>query len=181
MLGGEDGQVYQGCRFPADPGYAPQLAEYAAASAQVTRAAGRSRPPRGRLRMRASDEAGDWQVYALEMNLRKGGTTHPYADAPQSRPGPLRPDARARGSTTPTSRASTSRPTTSSILPGTACRPATVIAAIADAGLAFDYERGWGVVLHMLSCLAVDGRFGLTAIGTSPEHAQELYDAPVRR
>ncbi len=28
----------------------------------------------------------------------------------------------------------------------------------------------------MLSCLAVDGRFGLTAIGDSPEEAAELYE-----
>jgi hypothetical protein len=32
------------------------------------------------------------------------------------------------------------------------------------------------VVLHMLSCLAVDGRFGLTAIGLTPEQAADLYE-----
>ncbi len=30
VLGGEGGQVYLGCRFPADPAYAPRLAEHAA-------------------------------------------------------------------------------------------------------------------------------------------------------
>jgi hypothetical protein len=29
VLGGDDGQVYLGCRFPADPAYAPVLAEHA--------------------------------------------------------------------------------------------------------------------------------------------------------
>jgi hypothetical protein len=29
----------------------------------------------------------------------------------------------------------------------------------------------------MLSCLAIDGRFGLTAIGRTPEQAAELYEA----
>ena len=29
----------------------------------------------------------------------------------------------------------------------------------------------------MLSCLAIDGRLGLTAIGRTPEHAAELYEA----
>ena len=42
---------------------------------------------------------------------------------------------------------------------------------------AFDPERGTGVVLHMLACLAVDGRFGATAIGTNPAHADELFEA----
>jgi hypothetical protein len=29
----------------------------------------------------------------------------------------------------------------------------------------------------MLSCLAVDGRFGATAIGTTPAHADDLFEA----
>jgi hypothetical protein len=41
----------------------------------------------------------------------------------------------------------------------------------------FDRARGTGVVLHMLSCLAIDGRFGLTAIGDSPEEAADLDEA----
>ena len=31
-------------------------------------------------------------------------------------------------------------------------------------------------MLHMLSCLAIDGRFGLTAIGRTPEQAADLYE-----
>ena len=57
-------------------------------------------------------------------------------------------------------------------------RPASsVIEAVRAAGLQFDPARGTGVVLHMLSCLAVDGRFGATAIGTTPVHADELFEA----
>jgi hypothetical protein len=48
---------------------------------------------------------------------------------------------------------------------------------VADAGLRFDHRTGTGVVLHMLSCLAIDGRFGLTAIGRTPQLAAELYHA----
>ena len=55
--------------------------------------------------------------------------------------------------------------------------PTSVIDAVRNAGLQFDPELGTGVVLHMLSCLAVDGRFGVTAIGTNPAHADELFDA----
>jgi hypothetical protein len=52
-----------------------------------------------------------------------------------------------------------------------------VIDAVREAGLQFDGGSGTGVVLHMLGCLAVDGRFGATAIGRTPEHADELYAA----
>jgi hypothetical protein len=55
--------------------------------------------------------------------------------------------------------------------------PAAVIGAVAAAGLQFSPRTGTGVVLHMLSCLAIAGRFGLTAIGRAPEQACELYQA----
>jgi len=51
-----------------------------------------------------------------------------------------------------------------------------VIRAVAAEGLQFDARTGTGVVLHMLSCLAIDGRFGLTAIGRTPEQAADLYE-----
>jgi hypothetical protein len=54
-----------------------------------------------------------------------------------------------------------------------------VIVAVRAAGLRVDPERGSGVVLHMLACLAVDGRFGATAIGTSRAHAGDLFEAMV--
>jgi hypothetical protein len=52
-----------------------------------------------------------------------------------------------------------------------------VIDTVRAAGLEFDPTTGTGVVLHMLECLAVDGRFGLTAIGRSRSEADDLYDA----
>ena len=58
--------------------------------------------------------------------------------------------------------------------------PKVVIDRVAADGLQFDPARGTGVVLHMLSCLAIDGRFGLTAIGRDAEHAAELYEATRR-
>ena len=54
-----------------------------------------------------------------------------------------------------------------------------VIAVLARAGLTFDAESRTGVVPHMLSCLALDGRFGLTAVGDSPEQAEDLHLATV--
>ena len=50
-----------------------------------------------------------------------------------------------------------------------------IIDVLRTSGLGFDRNARTGVVPHMLSCLAIDGRFGVTAIGDSPEHADELY------
>ncbi len=52
-----------------------------------------------------------------------------------------------------------------------------MIRAVSDAGFQFDPTSKAGVVLHMLSCLAIDGRFGLTAVGRSAVEAGELYAA----
>jgi hypothetical protein len=57
--------------------------------------------------------------------------------------------------------------------------PARVITAVHDAGLAWDRDRRTGVVLHLLSCLAVDGRMGLTAIAATTGEADTLYDQAV--
>lgn len=174
VLGGADGQVYQGCRFPADHAYSPRLAEYASRIAEEIAPLG----VLGRFAVDfacAKDEAGAWQVYALEMNLRKGGTTHPHAALRNLVPGHYDPKAGLWFNHQHEPRFYCS--TDNLVDPRWHGLPArVVIKAIGDADLNFHRERTWGVVLHMLSCLAVDGRFGLTAIGTSAEHAQALYD-----
>jgi hypothetical protein len=53
---------------------------------------------------------------------------------------------------------------------------AEVLAATRSDGLHFDAARGSGVVLHMLSGLAVDGRCGLTAIAHTPDEADRFLE-----
>ena len=174
LLGGHAGQVYQGCRFPADPEYAPQLAELAGV-------VGRRLAEEGVLGRVAVDftavRAGDgWSLSAIEINLRKGGTTHPFATTRLLTGGRYDP-------ATATFTAADGQPkyyvATDNLLDPAwqQLKPEAVRQAICDAGLGFDLERKTGVVPHMLSCLPIDGRFGLTAIGSSPEHADELYEA----
>ena len=76
VLGGDSGQVFTGCQFPADPSYAPAIARYADA-------VGRKYAKRGAVGSLgvdfavAGDGEGLWEPFALEVNLRNGGTTHP--------------------------------------------------------------------------------------------------------
>jgi len=176
VLGGESGQVYLGCRFPADPAYAPDLARYAAAVGAELSEAGAL----GRFSVdfvaSAAAEDGAWQVHALEINLRKGGTTHPYAALRNVAPGRYEPESgrwlTADGSTRCYSA------TDNLVDPAwVGLAPTAVIKAVAGAGLQFDPERGTGVILHMLSGLAIDGRFGLTAIAETPDEAARLHEA----
>ena len=75
VLGGPHGHTYFGCHFPADPEYADRIA---AEGLKVGRRLARD----GAIGRAAVDFAavkgdGAWHPYALEINLRCGGTTHP--------------------------------------------------------------------------------------------------------
>jgi hypothetical protein len=173
VLGGDTGQVYIGCRFPADPAYAAELARYGQAIGELL--AGRGVIGRLSVDFAATQtEAGRWQIYALEINLRKGGTTHPYVVLSHLVPGRYDAEAAAwyAADGTPRWYWATDNLVDVSWL---GLSPDAVIRAVAAAGLHFDARTGTGVVLHMLSCLAIDGRFGLTAIGRTPGQAADLY------
>jgi hypothetical protein len=178
LIGGDNGQVFMGCRFPADADYAPQLAQDGnAVAAELARCG-----VVGRLGIdfvATSDPPGDWRRKAVEINLRKGGTSHPYAALRNLVAGQYDAE-RGRWVTDRDGTARAYRSTDNVVDPAwTGRQPSSVIEAIRAAGLQFDPEAGTGVVLHMLSCLAIDGRFGATAIGMTSEHADELFEAMV--
>ncbi|TMI83116.1 MAG: ATP-grasp domain-containing protein, partial [Bacteroidetes bacterium] len=77
LLGGEDGQIYFGAIFPADTRYNVTLAEEGRKIAQTLAKKGAV----GRFAVdfiSVQQDDGSWQHYAIEINLRKGGTTHPF-------------------------------------------------------------------------------------------------------
>lgn len=175
VLGGPTGQVYTGCRFPADPVYAERLGRYG-------RAVGKLLARRGAVGRFSVDfaaaqrAAGDWDVFALEINLRKGGTTHPYCALRNLAAGHY--DTQSGQWITIDGSRRSYESTDNLVDPAWRGRPpSNVIHTVAEAGLEFNPQTRTGVVLHMLSCLAIDGRLGLTAIGISADHAAELYAA----
>jgi hypothetical protein len=78
VLGGPDGQIFLGCSFPADEGYRLRIQEMGAAI-------GRNLAQKGALERYGVDFVAvyhpdrdpQWELNAIEINLRKGGTTHP--------------------------------------------------------------------------------------------------------
>ena len=173
ILGGLSHQVYEGCRFPADPEYAADLAEYG-------RRVGKELASAGVVGRFAVDfatvrERDGWTSYALEINLRKGGTTHPYGLTNQLLRGSYDADAGLYVDAHGERRYYVS--TDNLIDPAwMQVPPPEVITRVAAAGLSWDPGRRTGVVVHMLECLPIDGRFGFTAIGRSRVEAQALYD-----
>ena len=77
LLGGKSGQSYLGCIFPADPAYSRLISAPAMTIGERLASEGAL----GRFAVDfvvKRDTAGRWSAYAIELNLRKGGTTHPF-------------------------------------------------------------------------------------------------------
>ena len=93
VLGGPTGQSYLGARFPADTAYGPAIMREAA---KVARRFARD----GVIGRFALDfvvvrtQGGEWRPYAIEVNLRKGGTTHPFLTLQYLTDGRFRPRVR---------------------------------------------------------------------------------------
>ena len=117
---------------------------------------------------------GGWKVYAIELNLRKGGTTHPYLTLQFLTDGTY--DAERALFLTPTGEAkffvSTDR------LQSEAYRvlqPDDVFDLAVRNGLHFDHTTKTGAVFHMMTALGRHGLIGLTAVADSREEAQSLF------
>jgi len=171
----EDGQVYLGCRFPADSGYAAELGDHALAVADVLA----QRGALGRIGIdfvTARSNGGPWSVHAIEINLRKPATTHPYVVLRHLAPGRYAPDT---GRYTDDTGQEKFYVASDNVVHEnwTGIPEGDVIDALVRAGIGFDTSSRTGVVPHMLSCIAVDGRFGITAIGNTRQQADELHNA----
>ena len=172
VLGGANGQTYFGCHFPADPGYASQIAGEALKVGR--RLAREGVIGRAAVDFAAVQREGRWEPYALEINLRSGGTTHPLFALTSLTDGvydPLAGEWRTRMGELKHYAATDhlDSPAYQSLTPD------DLLDVVERKGLGWDGEREVGVVLHMVSAIAVAGRIGLTAIGDTLDEARQRY------
>src|SRR5882757_2282294 len=179
MLGGPSGQRYLGCIFPADPAYATTITRDAAKVGDLLLDAGVI----GRFALdfvvtRAENSA-SWQTYAIEINLRKGGTTHPFLTLQFLTGGLYDPES----ATFVAPNGHKKFLVASDHLESPRYRgytPDDLFDLAVRRGLHFGQVRQTGVVFHMLSALGSAGRLGVTAVGNSPEEAQSIFDETQR-
>ena len=173
VLGGSTGQVYLGCRFPAEEEYRVPLQREAVKIAQVLRRHGVvSRFAIDFLVTR--DDGGPWSVHAIEINLRMGGTTHPFLALEFLTGGALDATTGSFRSTRGTEKFYFSTDTLKSphyqgLL------PEDLIDILVRHELQFLSTRETGVLFHMIGALSQFGKVGVTCIGDSPAEADELY------
>ncbi|HEV2810264.1 MAG TPA: peptide ligase PGM1-related protein [Acidimicrobiales bacterium] len=171
VLGGPGGQVYQGCRFPASESYRAAIGAAAVAVGDVLAEDGVVGPLG--IDFLVTGQPGAFEIFLSEINLRMGGTTHPFWMARLATAG--RYDA-GRGQLVVRGRPRCYVATDNLKLPNlVGSSPASVVAAVETSGLAFDRATGSGATLHLLGALARHGKMGVTCIADDPEGAQARF------
>ena len=174
LLGGPSGQSYLGCRFPADFAYARAITAEAEKIGDRLAREG----VLGRFAVDfvvTQDRGGAWQPNAIELNLRKGGTTHPFLTLQFLTGGTYDPATALF--TAPGGREKhmvASDHLESPLLRGISHEDLFDI--VVRHGLHFDHGRQTGVVFHMMSALSEHGRIGVTAVGDNPQQADAIYE-----
>jgi PGM1 C-terminal domain len=178
LLGGRSGQSYLGCRFPANFAYARAIT---AEAEKIGRRLARE-GVLGRFAVDfvvTRDDGGGWSPYAIELNLRKGGTTHPFLTLQFLTGGTYDPVTALF--TAPSGREKHMIATdhfASPLLRG--ITHDDLFDIVARHEIHFDQARQTGVVFHMMSALSEHGRVGLTAVGDSPKQADAIYERAER-
>lgn len=175
ILGGADNQIYLGCYFPAAVDYRLQLQELGIRVGKALAAKGameRYGVDFITVRQPGTDK---WDIQAIEINLRKGGTTHPFMTLKFLTNGTY-------DYTTGKFLSQQGQPKyyiASDNLQKQQYRgllPNDLMDIIAQERLHFDSSTRTGSVFHLMGALSEFGKLGLTSIGDSPEQAQAIYD-----
>jgi hypothetical protein len=173
VLGGESGQIYIGAQFPASEDYAIEIGHLGKKISDALL-------EKGVLGRFAIDfisvkEPDGWKHYAIEINLRKGGTTHPFLMLQFLTDGTYN----AYEGKYYTSKGSltryyfTSDNLQSDKYIGLTPHDLIDIAMMND--LHFDGTVQEGVMFHLIGALSQYGKMGVVCVGSTPQRAKEFY------
>jgi hypothetical protein len=174
ILGGPSDQVFLGCSFPARDPYRMRIQEAALKIGEVLAAHGVVSRFAVDFLVWKDDPAEDWKVAALEINLRMGGTTHPYLALQFLTGGQL--DRSTGLFYSPSGLAKYYRATDN--LRAESYRgllPEDLIDILTINHLHYNHATDSGVLFHLIGAVSEFGKLGLTAIANSREEADALY------
>jgi hypothetical protein len=176
LLGGEDNQVFLGGNFPAHESYSVEVGELGKKVAIALQQKGvLGRFSVDFLSVKENDV---WKHYAIEINLRKGGTTHPYI--------------MLQFLTNGNYNAATGK----YFLPNgdekcylftdnlqndsfKGLTPSDLMDIAIYNHLHYDGTKEEGVMFHMIGALSQFGKLGLVCIGSTPERASYFYEKTI--
>jgi len=173
ILGGEDGQIFLGAIFPASQQYNVSLAEEGKKIAQTL-------AKRGVLGRFAIDfisvkQNDAWKHYAIEINLRKGGTTHPFFMLQFLTDGKYNAETGEYLTASGNKRFYFSSDNVSQEH-YKGLTPHDLIDIAMYHSLMYDGTIQEGVMFHLVGALSQHGKLGLVCIGSTEQRAKEYYD-----
>ena len=177
VLGGATGQLYLGARFPASEEYRVAIQESALRIGRVLR-------DKGVLGRFGVDfvcvrEGGIWRHHALEINLRKGGTTHTFQTLQYLTDG--RYDAASGLFLTPQGQPRFYYATDNLVKPHyRRLTPPDLIDLAIEHDLHFEPVTQQGVTFNLIGAISQFGKLGVVSIAASSEAAEALYGRTVR-
>ena len=174
VLGGPSGQVFMGCTFPSASDYRLDIQRSAARVGEVL--AGRGVMGRWAVDyVSVPDGEGGWDHQAIEINLRKGGTTHPFLTLKFLTDGLYNSDDGLFY-------AQSGRPkyyfASDTIQEDRykGLRAQDLVDIVVYHGLHFHGPSERGVVFHLIGALSEFGKMGVVAIGDNAKQARFLYE-----
>ena len=177
VVGGESGQVFLGASFPAREDYSIEIGEQGLKVAEVLSKNG----VMGRFAVDFISVKQDkgWVHYAIEINLRKGGTTHPYILLQFLTDG----DYDYENGLFLTANRQTRYYFCSDNLRSEKYRgltPPDLIDIAMLHQLHYDGTSQEGVMFHLIGALSQYGKLGVVCIGSTPERARNFYEQTVK-
>ncbi len=174
LLGGDEGQIFIGALFPAHPEYSIEIATAGKKISQHLLEKG----VMGRFAIdfiSVKQQGGTWKHYAIEINLRKGGTTHPYLMLQFLTDGNYDAESGIFSTASGNQRfyfASDNVCNEKYI----GLTPHDLIDIATFNSLMYDGAAQEGVMFHLVGALSEFGKLGLVCVGSSPERAKAFYD-----
>ncbi len=174
VLGGSTGQVFLGCTFPAAPSYRLEVQEAGMRVAEEL-------AKRGALGRFATDfvsvpktDGQGYDHYAIEVNLRKGGTTHPFSTLRFLTDGSYDPETGEFYAQNGQSKCYFASDTLQSEnFKGLFPSDLIDIALFHDLHFHRNTERG--TVFHLMGALSEFGKLGMVCIGNNLKQSKFLY------
>ena len=124
------------------------------------------------------NDRGEWEVYAIEINLRKGGTTHPFLMLQFLTDGKYKADTGEFITASGNKRCYFASDNVSNEH-YIGLTPADLIDIAMFHSLMFDGATQEGVMFHLVGALSEFGKLGLVCIGSTPERAKAFYDRAI--
>ncbi len=177
ILGGPSGQIFQACTFPADAAYARDIQSLALRVGEVLRAKG----VLGRFGVdfvSVPVESG-WRHQAIEINLRKGGTTHTFQMLQFLTQGHYDPGRAEFVTLAGTTRCYYA---TDNVMNPQYRRltPDDLVEVTDRHDLHFDAADDRGVVFNLIGAMSEFGKLGLVAIDADRERSLALFRSTVK-